>query len=340
MPELLRDVTELRNYAAPLARLGYTTLDDFFGAYQTAGDALADYLEVSPTALANTFGLVSLGKRAADEALLAEIPFSLGVPDQTLPPSGIAFSLPPAVAVLPPCIDLTAEMPPVRSQGKRQTCVAFAALNCCTHALRASASCDFSPQFLYWTCKQMDNLPSTAGTFLQSAAKALRFQGCCPEAAWRYRPDVEPNNEAQDPVPDAAFEDLRFFDLQAIAPHSVTDLKTTLAGGRCVAVSLEIYGNYHRSPYFARIGKFPVPIPGVKRVGGHAVCLVGYEDTPDSAESPGGGHFIVRNTWGDRWGVSSGYGLGGGYGTVAFAYIERYCREAYVFNGELEGGPK
>ena len=40
-------------------------------------------------------------------------------------------------------------------------------------------------------------------------------------------------------------------------------------------------------------------------VGGHAICIVGYEDDVDV---PGGGHYIFRNSWGPKWASNSASG--------------------------------
>merc|ERR1711966_513094 len=45
-------------------------------------------------------------------------------------------------------------------------------------------------------------------------------------------------------------------------------------------------------------GIMPMPKPGEKQLGGHAVLCVGYDDTTES--------FIIRNSWGEEWG-SEGY---------------------------------
>ena len=59
--------------------------------------------------------------------------------------------------------------------------------------------------------------------------------------------------------------------------------------------------------------------------GGHAVCLVGYQD---SASSPGGGYFIVRNSWDTTWAYQSPYGAG--YGTIPYQYIANEAWEAFT----------
>jgi hypothetical protein len=54
--------------------------------------------------------------------------------------------------------------------------------------------------------------------------------------------------------------------------------------------------------------------------------LVGYQD---SAASPGGGYFIVRNSWGTTgWGYQCPYGAG--YGTIPYQYITNEAWEAYT----------
>lgn len=53
--------------------------------------------------------------------------------------------------------------------------------------------------------------------------------------------------------------------------------------------------------------------------GGHAMLLVGYEDDPSC---PGGGAFIVRNSWGEEsWGE-------GGYARLPYAYAELFIHSA------------
>lgn len=56
----------------------------------------------------------------------------------------------------------------------------------------------------------------------------------------------------------------------------------------------------------------------MKRTGGHAMLLVGYEDDDSVA---GGGYFIVRNSWGGDWGEA-------GYGKLPYAYAELFITSA------------
>lgn len=60
------------------------------------------------------------------------------------------------------------------------------------------------------------------------------------------------------------------------------------------------------------------PMADQECYGGHAMLLVGYED---DESIPGGGSFIVRNSWGENWGDD-------GYARMPYAYVELFVREA------------
>ncbi len=62
------------------------------------------------------------------------------------------------------------------------------------------------------------------------------------------------------------------------------------------------------------------------------MCLVGYKDDP---EWPGGGYFILRNSWGKAWGSQCPYGAG--YGVIPYKFISLYCWEAWTAVVEPRG---
>jgi C1A family cysteine protease len=53
------------------------------------------------------------------------------------------------------------------------------------------------------------------------------------------------------------------------------------------------------------------------------MCLIGYED---QANVPGGGFFILRNSWFGHWGQQSPYGSGNG--VIPYDYIKQHNWEA------------
>ena len=89
----------------------------------------------------------------------------------------------------------------------------------------------------------------------------------------------------------------------------LTDVKTALANNKPVMMGFNVYDNTSTYAYFEHLnttsytynplttsGKLAT---GVRLLGGHAVPIVGYIN--DSSK-PGGGVFIVENSWGKPWG--------------------------------------
>jgi C1A family cysteine protease len=50
------------------------------------------------------------------------------------------------------------------------------------------------------------------------------------------------------------------------------------------------------------------------RQGGHAICIMGYDD--------GKNLFIFKNSWGAAWADK-------GYGYLKYVYMEKYCLDAW-----------
>lgn len=65
-----------------------------------------------------------------------------------------------------------------------------------------------------------------------------------------------------------------------------------------------------------------VPI-ALEATGGHAVCLLGYQDDEDWA---GGGYFVARNSWGEGW----GWPEHPGHGRIPYEYMAQMGLDAYV----------
>src|SRR5262249_21918426 len=106
---------------------------------------------------------------------------------------------------LPDSVDLTSEMPEIRNQNPRGTCIAHASLAVFEHFRRRQGEVvDLSEQFLTFTCKKNDNLPLLEGTRLSVAFPRLVIDGCCREETWRYNNQSNPCNWGQGPPPEGA----------------------------------------------------------------------------------------------------------------------------------------
>jgi len=72
-------------------------------------------------------------------------------------------------------------------------------------------------------------------------------------------------------------------------------------------------------------GKVPMPRKNEEELGGHAVCVCGYNDKT--------GLFKFKNSWGKAWGD-------GGYGYLKYDYVGRYCLDAWSATDLIENPAK
>lgn len=252
------------------------------------------------------------------------------------------------VAALPASVNLIPFMSPIRDQKARGTCVSFTLTALNEYILRrAGLTRDLSEQHLYYEIKLIDGEPAQCGTFQRKAVAALLNRGQCREITWPYNPNEPCNNHGALPSR-ARFEGQNFrLRTVEVPARSVSAYKNHLAAQRPVTVSVPVYDSWFTAEV-RRSGRFTMRVGSEPVTGGHAVCLVGYQDTPSS---PGGGYFIVRNSWNTTWAYESPYG--GGYGTIPYQYITNDAWEAFTANltvatdqdggeegGEDGGGPQ
>ncbi len=235
----------------------------------------------------------------------------------------------------PPDVNLIPKMTAIKNQHSRGTCVAFACV--AVREFLAESKPDFSEQFLYWVCDKLDDEPEEPGTTVENGYIGLTDVGVCLEQTWLYNPLPIPGNEGQGPPPAGAEKEAGKYKLAKMIDldeNSVQELKMCLKGtdgvpGRPVTFAIPVYNSWFKSMAVKLSGQITMPLPGETYVGGHAMVLVGYQD---DSSVPGGGFFIIRNSWGAAWGTTCEYGPG--YGTIPYKYIKEHCWEAYT--GEAE----
>jgi len=316
-----------------LGSLWITTAEELVGAArQTGPEGLASYLSIT---VDEVTGLVN----QAAEALPATVSYDFdgvmsvgfGALDE---PEGEPLDTGPvayAPITLPASISLAEQMSPVRNQQNRGTCVAHACAAVREYLLeKDEVKDDLSEQFLYWACKQQDGIPNIEGTFISTAMSVLEELGICPEQIWPYKPNKVQGNEGQGPPPITAVESAKPYRIQngeKIWPKQVIALKQKLADGKPVAFAVPVYPYWLTNPV-RTTGDVRMPLPGEdwpdKKTRGHAMCLVGYVDDP---MVPGGGYFVLRNSWGTIW---ASKGEIPGYGRLPYAYMSEYGTAAYT----------
>ena len=187
-------------------------------------------------------------------------------------------------------LDLRNDLMPVRNQGSQGTCYAQSAA--CMKEWQEKHNYDnndyFSPQFFYnlRSNKYDDDQNNDEGMYGRDVMVLLKKYGICSEQLYPYG-KIEDRSDISNNV----YEEAKSHLIKAYA--KVTDLEKTkrslCENGPCF-ITFPVY-NY-TSEFWKETDKTK------KRIGGHAVVLVGYT-------SEG---FIVRNSWGLKWG-ENGYGI-------------------------------
>ncbi len=230
-----------------------------------------------------------------------------------------------------PGVSLLSRFPAVRDQGKRGTCVAFAAVVYLEFHLRPAGAASgqrLAEQFVYWACKARDGIPTVEGTYVRTAATVLDQVGACLGKTWPYVPEPVGGNEGQGPPPAGAETEARnhrWSRVTALSAHTPSRLRETLDAGRPVVLSVKTFPSWDY-PATADTGEVLMPIPGERSDGGHAVCLIGYEL---DASQAGGGVLLFRNSWGRTWAKKDSR-VQPGYGTLFFEYVAKYGLEAFA----------
>lgn len=205
--------------------------------------------------------------------------------------------------------DLRTNLPPVRDQGQRGTCVAFAvtAAHELSRASGAAVAEDLSEEALFWGCKISDG-NWDSGTRLSSAATAISAIGQPLEAVWPYAARQATGIRYDPPTTPSA--DWHKSGLRPSGTDRVS-IQAELTADRAVVLGLTVFDTMFRP---TAAGMIEAPPAGSPPRGRHAVLAVGYDNLRG---------VLIRNSWGSTWALS-------GYAWLNHEYTDRHVREAWV----------
>lgn len=152
---------------------------------------------------------------------------------------------------------------------------------------------EISRLFIYYQERLMEGtVYYDAGAYIRDGIKACYTYGAPIESLWPYNE----NKWATRPST-AAYNDAKNRKVTGYAKcANFAAVKTALANGTPVVVGFDVYESFESNSVAAN-GMMPYPNTNTEQLlGGHAVCIVGYDD------NMAGGRFIVRNSWGTGWG--------------------------------------
>ncbi|MGA2243064.1 MAG: C1 family peptidase [Verrucomicrobiota bacterium] len=207
--------------------------------------------------------------------------------------------------VLPAKVDLCPQCPPVYDQGQLGSCTANAIAGAVEFDRIKQKLADFTPSrlFIYYNERAIEHtINSDSGAQIRDGIKSVGKQGDCPETEWPY---IIARFKTR-PTPQCYTDALQYRAVlyQRLTPI-LSQLKGCLASGYPFVFGFTVYESFE-SAQVARPGHAPLPRSGERAIGGHAVAGVGYDDARQ--------WFIVRNSWGGKWGMK-------GYFTLPYAYL-------------------
>ena len=229
-----------------------------------------------------------------------------------------SFAVPSGVVkTMSAIVDLRTQCPPVYSQGQIGSCTANAIAAALEFDMMKQKQASFTPSrlFIYYNERTMEGtVGSDSGAFIRDGIKSVVNQGDCPESEWTYDGTAAGPGHVFAPGAKAATAPSPQCYTDAIShkalvyqsvDQNLTDMKGCLSAGYPFVFGFTVYPSFERDSV-AQSGLVPMPGASEETIGGHAVLAVGYNDKKNV--------FIVRNSWGDAWGMD-------GYCYMPYAYL-------------------
>jgi C1A family cysteine protease len=212
----------------------------------------------------------------------------------------------PALGTLPPKVDLRPRCPPVLDQGQLGSCTAHALANAHRfEQMKQKSKTQFMPSrlFIYYNERVMEGtVDQDTGGMLRDGMKSIAQQGVCVEADWPY--DLPRFADAPSAACYRSALDHQVLSYQRLS-QTLSQMKGCLASGYPFVHGFTVYQSFETSEV-AQSGIAPLPGLGESVLGGHAVMVVGYDDSQQ--------RFITMNSWGTKWGMK-------GFFTIPYAYL-------------------
>jgi C1A family cysteine protease len=205
---------------------------------------------------------------------------------------------------LPSKVDLRQACSPVEDQSRLGSCTANALVGLLEFIDRKDGNLyiDQSRLFVYYNERLIEHrVKEDSGAMIRDGIKSLKKYGSCPESKWPYIIEkfaVKPSKDSYELAKKHTITSYHRL-------NTLNEMKTCLASGYPFVFGFSVYESFE-SRQIAQSGKLNMPKPDERKLGGHAVMAVGYVESEK--------RFIVRNSWGDNWGLK-------GYFTIPYDYL-------------------
>ena len=211
---------------------------------------------------------------------------------------------------VPEQLDHSPQLPPVFDQGPAGTCVA-----CATayydktfqegmehHWTLDEDQHQFSPLYIY---SQRRKQPGDQGMTIREAMKIIQEQGVCTLACMPY----DPQRINVPPTPEQRKAAAPYRAKSYARINTVGEMEAYLLSN-CFIAGVMVHERFMDAPG----GVVPMPEPGCEYLGGHAICVVGFDRRNRM--------FKFANSWGAQWGDR-------GFGHIGYATLQALLMDAW-----------
>ena len=145
-------------------------------------------------------------------------------------------------------------------------------------------------------------LSMDAGAQLSDAVSVVSQPGAIAEDAWPYH-----EGQFKDHSPSDVEKAKHYRASTTRRLNNLAEIRAALAKGP-VVIGIAVYLSF-QSNTVTKTGVVPMPAPDEFLLGGHALCIVGYDDQKKRVK--------FENSWGPEWGDH-------GYGYLSYEYVAKY----------------
>jgi C1A family cysteine protease len=202
----------------------------------------------------------------------------------------------------PPKVDRSSRMSPVSDQGPEAAGVGFAVVDGVMEYLEQrdhKKPVQLSVRYVYEEARKLGKSMDGEGASIRSAMKVLNSKGVPPQSCWEYRA-----GKAGKPCPDVDKHAMKNRIESYVCLKSLDEMRECLLMNGPFVAGITV----HENAWNAAEGTGVVRMPerNDPKVGGHAICIVGYDDLKK--------RFKFKNSWGTGWGKK-------GYGFIPYDYV-------------------